>query len=296
MEPIHFFRAGRHTDHNGQEITFSQADLEAIASQYDPAVHEAPLVVGHPKTDDPALGWIKAVTAKPDGLYASAADVHPEFADLVRAGAYKKVSASFYQPHTRNNPRPGSYYLRHVGFLGAMAPAVKGLRPVSFNEGAEIVDFQESTLDLREHRLQLREAEFAAREDAQRVADDAAFIDSVVRAGRLPIGLKDMATAVFAEIGECAVSFGDGPDRRITTPRALLREMLSLMPTPVLMGELAGGPLPPEEITNFAAPDGYTVDTESLAIHMDAVVHQKAHQCSYAEAVRAVEARSGRKS
>jgi hypothetical protein len=44
------------------------------------------------------------------------------------------VSASFFSPGQEGNPEPSAYYLKHVGFLGAMAPAVKGLAPLNFSE------------------------------------------------------------------------------------------------------------------------------------------------------------------
>jgi hypothetical protein len=44
---------------------------------------------------------------------------------MVRRGLFKKRSAAFYNDGT----------LRHVGFLGAMPPAVKGLADVAFAEG-----------------------------------------------------------------------------------------------------------------------------------------------------------------
>ncbi|OIO04834.1 MAG: hypothetical protein AUJ49_02085, partial [Desulfovibrionaceae bacterium CG1_02_65_16] len=55
---------------------------------------------------------------------------------------FKKISASFYLPDSPANPAPGVFYLRHVGFLGAAAPAVKGLKPVAFAAGEEgVVEF-----------------------------------------------------------------------------------------------------------------------------------------------------------
>ncbi|MDG6304415.1 peptidase, partial [Glaesserella parasuis] len=42
--------------------------------------------------------------------------------------------------------KQGSLYLRHVGFLGAIPPAVKGLRNPVFAEGEEgVVDFSDWT-------------------------------------------------------------------------------------------------------------------------------------------------------
>lgn len=137
------FRAGTRTDNNGQTVTISEADVAAAAAAYDPGLHEAPIVVGHPKTDAPAYGWVGGLSASGGTLTADFAQVDDSFAGLVRDGRYKKVSASFYPPDSPNNPKPGVWYLRHVGFLGAQPPAVKGLQPVSFAEDDVYVEFSE---------------------------------------------------------------------------------------------------------------------------------------------------------
>ena len=135
MKRIHIFQAGRRTSNSGETIEFTAQDLAAAARAYDRAKHEAPLVVGHPRADAPAYGWAKAVEHSDGGLYVEPDQVDAAFAELVEAGRYKKVSASFYRPQHPDNPVPGVYYLRHVGFLGAQPPAVKGLKPVAFDEG-----------------------------------------------------------------------------------------------------------------------------------------------------------------
>ncbi len=140
---IHVFRAGTHTASNGRTITFSEAELRDIASVYNPALHEAPLVIGHPRTDDPAYGWVKRIEyVEGEGLYVEAHQVEPAFAELVRQGRYKKISISLYLPDAPDNPAPGHYYLRHVGFLGARAPAVKGLRPVELSDAGGAVTIE----------------------------------------------------------------------------------------------------------------------------------------------------------
>jgi hypothetical protein len=128
---------------SGQALEFSEADLVATAAAYDPARHEAPIVVGHPRDNAPAYGWIRALSASAAGLEAEPQQVDPAFAELVQAGRFKKISASFYAPDSPANPVPGVYYLRHVGFLGAQPPAVKGLRAAtSFAEGEPgVVEF-----------------------------------------------------------------------------------------------------------------------------------------------------------
>ncbi|MBP2844458.1 peptidase [Dickeya oryzae] len=132
--PLHIFKSGTHTDMHGTTLPFTPADLAACAAAYDPAVHEAPIVVGHPKTDDPAYGWVASLSATGSDLLAEPAQVDPQFAELVTAGRYKKISASFYLPDSPNNPKPGVLYLRHVGFLGAQPPSIKGLRSAAFGE------------------------------------------------------------------------------------------------------------------------------------------------------------------
>ncbi len=134
---MQIFRAGTHIDSRGQTLTITAADLAATAAAYDPALHEAPLVIGHPALDDPAYGWVESLSATGDGaLEAAPRQVDLAFAELVAAGRYKKISASFYRPDAVTNPAPGAFYLRHVGFLGAQPPAVKGLRAVQFASAA----------------------------------------------------------------------------------------------------------------------------------------------------------------
>ncbi len=142
MKTIEIFKAGKQTASNGKTIDFSAADLEASAKAYNPQLHEAPIVVGHPKEDAPAYGWIKGLSFAESSLLASPDQVDASFAELVKQGKFKKVSASFYLPDSPQNPSPGVYYLRHVGFLGAMPPAVKGLKPVAFAGSDEgVIEF-----------------------------------------------------------------------------------------------------------------------------------------------------------
>ncbi len=148
---IEIFRAGTHRSMDGAEISFSESDLTASANVYDPAIHEAPIVIGHPKTDAPAYGWVKQLSYAEGSLAATPDQLEPQFTEMVSAGRFKKVSASFYPPNATSNPVPGTFYLKHVGFLGATAPAVKGLKQVEFADDAEAVtltvDFADAEME-----------------------------------------------------------------------------------------------------------------------------------------------------
>ncbi|KMK50608.1 peptidase [[Actinobacillus] muris] len=142
MHLIDIFKAGKRRDANGVLIDITPEQLQQAVDNYDPAFHEAPVVIGHPKDNHPAYAWVKRLALNGEVLQAEFDQIDPAFAELVEAGRFKKVSASFYLPDSPNNPKQGVLSLRHVGFLGAVPPAVKGLRNPEFNEAEEgVVDF-----------------------------------------------------------------------------------------------------------------------------------------------------------
>lgn len=142
MKPFQIFKPGRHTASNGATLDFTEDDIRRAVEAYDPAVHEAPIVVGHPRDNAPAYGWVGKLNFADGAIVAEPTQVDAAFAELVVAGRFKKRSASWYLPDSPNNPKPGALYLRHVGFLGAQPPAVKGLKEVAFSDADEgVVEF-----------------------------------------------------------------------------------------------------------------------------------------------------------
>ena len=140
---LHIFRAGTYTAMSGQSVTLTAADLAACARSYAPARHEAPLVVGHPQDNHPAYGWVASLAAEGDDLSAHPRDVASDFAQAVRERRFSKISASFWPPTHPENPAPGVWSLRHVGFLGAAVPAVLGLRPVTLaSDAADLITLE----------------------------------------------------------------------------------------------------------------------------------------------------------
>ncbi len=127
---IEIFRTGEHTDSSGRKASYDAGALDKIAEIYNSKVAEsksfaAPIVKGHPKTDAPAFGWIERLARRGDKLLAKAIDADPKFVEEVRKGLYRKISMAIYPDMT----------LRHVGFLGAASPAVKGLELAKFTDG-----------------------------------------------------------------------------------------------------------------------------------------------------------------
>ena len=140
---IEVFRPGTFTPMQGAAQTYSAADLRAVADAYDFEAAPVPVVVGHPTTDAPAYGWVRSFEfdAVKDRLFANVGEIDPAFSDAVKAGRYKKVSMCFFPPTASANPVPGTWYPKHVGFLGGAAPAVAGLKNVAFAETSEAITF-----------------------------------------------------------------------------------------------------------------------------------------------------------
>jgi len=136
---IEVFKAGTHTSANGVTKTYTEADLVAIAKRYNEQdAHEAPFVLGHPDTDDPAYGWIKTLKVAGEKLMAFVDQISDGIVDAVRRGEYKRISIALYPDNL----------LRHVGLLGATPPAVKGLTPVQFSD-SEFDEFAWATDEYR---------------------------------------------------------------------------------------------------------------------------------------------------
>lgn len=124
---MEIFRSGTHTSMEGNTTEYSEDDLDNIVSLYneqpDEAKHIAPIVIGHPTTESPSYGWIEKLRRVGDIIEGFANQVDEDFAELVNAGRYERRSIALDE----NN------LLVHVGFLGAVPPAVKGLAKVSFS-------------------------------------------------------------------------------------------------------------------------------------------------------------------
>lgn len=316
---IEIFREGTHVDDAGVARTYSAADIDAMAAAYEPALHDAPLTIGHPASDEPRYGHVAALQAVDNAagqrtLVMTAADVQPAFAEAVTGRRFPKRSTAFYAPADPRNPKPGHWYVRHVGFLGAMPPGVKGLadlpRTQFADEGAGLVCFSEPATphqptkdDPMDETLQAQlDAEKKAREQAearataaderlaatlhaQRAAQHAEhvqFAEAQLAAGRLTkpevpelVAVLDQAAA--AEV----VQFGEGSDKKPLAPAAFVRRLVERA-TPLANLQERGDGLP----VQFA--EGGARGKSDAEIDTAAKAYAARHNVSYGEALARV--------
>lgn len=130
---IPIFKTGTHTDSAGNEKTWTEQELDNIVEKFNPRIG-APVVIGHPKTNAPAWAWVDSLKRIGQILFYREKESQPEFNDMRAKGFFKKRSISLYPDGT----------LRHIGWLGAQPPAVKGLDDVAFDEGDQtIIEYEE---------------------------------------------------------------------------------------------------------------------------------------------------------
>lgn len=131
---------GPYTALSGEAVSITCDDLDAAVASFDPADRRVPLVLGHPKLDDPAYGWLAAVKRDGDVLLARFDDVSDPVREAVDQGRYRNVSAKFAK----------GWRLWHVGLLGAAQPAIPGLAEVRLAGAEDGFTFEfakEATMD-----------------------------------------------------------------------------------------------------------------------------------------------------
>lgn len=147
--PIESLRPGTFADAHGEVWTFTEADIADLAAGYDAKRNPAPVVVGHPKLDSPAVGIISGASKVGEKLTVEIdpASLDAKFAADVQAKKFFRVSLRLFAPNHPANPNPGKWSIRHLGFLGAYPPAITGLAPVFAacdDAGGKVVDFASS--------------------------------------------------------------------------------------------------------------------------------------------------------
>lgn len=214
-------------------------------------------------------------------LKATLQDTVSEFADVVKEGRYKRVSISLFLPKSSSNPKPGKFYLKHVGFLGAAAPAVPGLKPVKFHGGAG------EALTLSQDKPGA--ASFAQNDELARLRRQVREqeLEKLISEGRVLPAFKDEVLSFAASLDDSeTVSFSDGGNA--VTRKDWFMSYLARQPQVVSFGEMDLGADPfsgPAQRPAHKVPDGFTVDRSNEAMFAAANQMAKAKGISFADAV-----------
>jgi hypothetical protein len=301
---IHALRPGTFPA-SPHDLTLTASDIAGIAAAYNPDRYHAPVVIGHPEDDHPAWGWIVAAEAIDGDLWLTV-ELLPEMDQWISERRYGPVSVSLWSPSYLGNPTPGVYALRHLGFLGAAPPAVKGLSSILYDAahagGAVdvVVSFKEPsmsqtppapapTIDLseREATLKAREATLVARErELRRTGFKTEFGAHVAAARITPVDVPALVELADRLTDAPVVSLSDGERPAID----VLREFLAGLPPRVDLSERAPGGAAAPAVTLPQVPTGFRLSESGVALHSAAVAYQQSHPgVDYVAAVRAVQ-------
>ena len=310
---LEVFRAGDY----GDKGSYSQDDLDAIAGDYDPELHEAPVTLDHARSG-PAYGWVKKLFRRGDRLVAKIRNLSEEFAGWLEKGAFKKPSVELY----RKFESTGRPYLRALSFLGAAPPEVKGLADPEFADHGEYVqldlielakqkegessskpsdretgeqEFQEqghafpSVDELRRERERLSE-ELSTLRRQKRRAEMEAFCEKLRNEGRILPAWEEQGLTEFLMLLEDRESayFSEGEE---ITPLEWFRNFLQNLPPQVNFGEEAGEESSPAMLEGTLPRDAgdVVVSPESVDVHAKVLAYRERHpEASYARALTRV--------
>jgi len=169
---VEIFRAGTWTSMEGHTRTYTREDLEQIVAAFKALEEDltVPLRLGD-HDEDPeadakmAYGWVSDLKVEDDVLLGYFTHVPDKLKDAFKEKRYRKVSVGLWF----NWKYDGTTYpvvLNHVAVLGAMQPAVKGLKDLDayMGDGLEVHQFTfteegEEMKELEQMRLRAEQAE-----------------------------------------------------------------------------------------------------------------------------------------
>ena len=280
---LEVFRAGDY----GEKGAFTEKDLDAIASDYLPERHEAPVTIDHAQSG-PAFGWVKSLRRAGNRLFATLKDLKGDFLQWLKNGAFKKRSIELYKKFSSTN-RP---YLRAVSFLGACPPEVKGLADPVFADGGDFVNLDWLEPDAARMAELLKERdelklEVAHLRENERRAAIAAFCERLKRAGRLLPAWEErgLSQFMFSLDGENRVCFGESQN---VSAFDWFCQFMETLPPAVNLREVEFGDTPrlaPRAEFPLEA-DGVLISPESLENHKRALELMERHPgVAYADAL-----------
>jgi len=240
---IEVFSTGKHTSNNGHTKQWTESDLDMMVDSYSSDKHEAPVVIGHPQSNHPAYGWVEGLKRTGKTLLAKFKQVEPQFAEMVEKGRFKKRSISVYPDGT----------LRHVGFLGAQPPAVKGLKDISFGDEEavtyEFQDMEETMPTVEELQKQLddekkkrlaaeseakqnkaradkSESDFAEHQKKSKRKEIESFVEQGIKDGKILPAWKDQGLVEFMDSLQSHEETYEFSEGKKETPAAWFKNFL----------------------------------------------------------------------
>jgi len=136
---LEIFSAG---SYNGDK--YSESDLDEMVRAFDLVNFKPTVKAGHADGQEdenaarkvfgaPALGYVLKIYRQGKKLLADVAQIPRRFADLINAGAYKRVSAEIYWNWKSGDSDDHTKYprvLKSIAFLGAEIPAITSLKEI----------------------------------------------------------------------------------------------------------------------------------------------------------------------
>ena len=121
--------------------TYTAADLDQMVEAYDKTGWQPTVKAGHQDAQEkkkvavaafgqPALGYVERIYRVGSKLMADLGSIPSKFYDLVRAGAYKRVSSEVFWNYKLGDGKILPRVLKAVAFLGADIPAITNLDAV----------------------------------------------------------------------------------------------------------------------------------------------------------------------
>jgi len=305
------FKIGSHTSDKGITKDYSLDDLNFIAESYKPEEDEAPIVIGHPADNSPAFGWISSLEVTEDGkLFADAPDdkIQSDFLTALKQGTYKKRSISL-TPEGK---------LRHVGFLGGAAPAVKGLADIQFSQpSSNVFEFELTPEKSNEElnslsnkidelktsldNLNLNYSESASTKErlnevlsqvnslrskiTGKVLSD--YLDSKISDGKLTPAIKDKLLNLQTFITSQNFSTDFSEVKFQSDVNSLIKDLSDSFPKIIHFENFAEKPDSVDEIKDEDYGD-FSVDEQSKSLHKKALSLMKKDNINYISAVKKI--------
>jgi hypothetical protein len=126
--PLTLLATGVYPLSKDEQVRFDESALGRIAGVFNdmkPA-RPAPVVIGHPIDDMPSYGTVNFLRVIDGSLIGYTENLSENFRRGMDQGLYPRYAAQFFGPDNPDNPVPGTWFLKHVGFMGPVPPAVRG--------------------------------------------------------------------------------------------------------------------------------------------------------------------------